>query len=323
MKHRLFVIGAPVLLLQTVIALAQPYPSKPLRVIVTQTPGSSMDVLTRMVTPKMSELLGQQFVIDNRGGAGGLIGAQIGARAVPDGYTLVFGGASSMIITSFTYKKVGFDPIKDYQPISLVVAQEAILVVTPSLPAKSGKELIALAKAQPGKLNLASAGIGSSGHLSGVMFASMAGIDSVHVAYKGGGAMAFALIGGEAHWGVGLAASFMGHVKAGRLRALAISSKERSPLIPDLPTIDESGVPGYDFTSWNGFFAPKGMPRSYIMTVHAAIQKALADPDVKDLYTAQGMVPLGSASPEDFSKFFREDFDRVAKLIRIAGIKPE
>jgi tripartite-type tricarboxylate transporter receptor subunit TctC len=323
MKQRVFVLGMPVLLLQTVIALAQPYPSKPLRVIVTQTPGSSMDVLTRMVTPKMSELLRQQFVIDNRGGAGGLIGAQIGARAVPDGYTLIFGGASSMINTTFTYKKVGFDPVKDFEPISLVVAQEAMLVVTPSSPAKSVKELIALAKAQPGKLNLASAGIGSSGHLAGVMFASMAGIDSVHVPYKGGAPMAFALIGGEAQWGIGLAASFMGHVKAGRLRALAISSKQRSPLIPELPTIDESGVPGYDFTSWDGFFAPKGTPRPYIMAIHAAIQKALADPDVKDLYTAQGMAPLGSASPEEFGKFFREDFDRVAKLIRIAGIKPE
>jgi tripartite-type tricarboxylate transporter receptor subunit TctC len=323
MKQRVFVLGMPVLLLQAIIALAQPYPSKPLRVIVTQTPGSSMDVLTRMVTPKMSELLGQQFVIDNRGGAGGLIGAQIGARAVPDGYTLVFGGASSLINTTFTYKKVGFDPVKDFEPISLVVAQEAMLVVTPSLPAKSVKELIALAKARPGKLNLASAGIGSSGHLSGVMFASMAGIDCVHVPYKGGAPMAFALIGGEAQWGIGLAASFMGHVKAGRLRALAISSKERSPLIPDLPTIDESGVPGYDFTSWDGFFAPKGMPRPYILTVHAAIQKSLADPEVKDLYTAQGMAPLGSASPEEFRKFFREDFERVAKLIKIAGIKPE
>jgi tripartite-type tricarboxylate transporter receptor subunit TctC len=145
----------------------------------------------------------------------------------------------------------------------------------------------------------------------------------VHVPYKGGAPMAFALIGGEAQWGIGLAASFMGHVKAGRLRAIAISSKQRSPLIPELPTIDESGVPGYDFTSWDGFFAPRGTPRPFLMTVHAAIQKALADPEVKDLYTAQGMAPLGSASPEEFGRFFREDFDRVAKLIKIAGIKPE
>ena len=323
MKQRVFVLGVLALLLQTFIAAAQSYPSKPVRVIVTQTPGSSMDVLTRMITPKMSELLGQQFVIDNRGGAGSLIGAQIGARAVPAGYTLVFGGASSMIITSFTYKKVGFDPARDFQPISLVVEQEAMLVVTPGLPVKNVKELIALAKTEPGKLNMASAGIGSSGQLAGVMFSSMANIDSVHVAYKGGGPMAFALIGGEAHWGVGLAASFMGHVKAGRLKALAISSKQRSPLIPDLPTIDESGVPGYDFPSWNGFFAPAGAPRRYILTMHATIQKALAASEVKELYSVQGMAPLGSASPEEFGKYFRADFDRVAKLVRIAGIKPE
>lgn len=271
------------------VASAQPLAGMPIRLIVPFPAGGPTDIVARPLAQLLGEATKAAIVIDNRGGAGGLIGAQIGARAAPDGYTLIFGGASSLINTTFTYKKVGFDPVKDFEPLSLVVAQEAMLVVTPNLPAKSVKDLIALAKEQPGKLNLASAGIGSSGHLAGVMFASMAGIDCVHVAYKGGGPMAFALIGGEAHWGVGLAASFMGHVKAGRLRALAISSKQRSPLIPDLPTIDESGVPGYDFTSWDGFFAPKGMPHPHLMAVHAAIQKTLADPEVKDMYTAQGM----------------------------------
>jgi len=323
MKHLAMMLALLTLPSGAAPLLAQPYPAKPIRVIVTQTAGSSMDILTRMVTPKMSELLGQPFVIDNRGGAAGLIGVQIGARAAPDGYTLIFGGASSLINTTFTYKNVGLDPVQDFEPISLVVAQEAMLVVNPGLAVKSVRDLVALAKAQPGRLNMASAGIGSSGHLGGVMFTNLAGIDSAHVAYKGGGPMAQALVGGEAQWGVGLVASFMGHVKAGRLRAVAITSKQRSPLLPELPTIDEAGVRGYEFTSWNGFVAPKGMPRPYITTVHAAIQKALAAPEVKELYAAQNLVPLGSASPEEFGRFFRADFERVAKLVKIAGIKPE
>ena len=317
------VIALLPLLASAAVASAQSYPVRPVRVIVTQTAGSSMDVLARMVAPKMADLTGQQFVIDNRGGAAGVIGAQIGATSPADGYTLVFSGASSLIITTFTYKKVGFDPIRDFEPVSLVVAQEALLVVNPGSPVKSVKELIETAKTRASKFNMASAGTGSSGHLAGVMFTTLAGIESAHVAYKGGGQMALALISGESQWGVGLVASFMGHVKAGRLRALAISSSQRSPLLPDMPTVEESGVPGYDFTSWNGFFAPKGTSRAIVKTVHGMVQKALTQPEVKDLYTAQLMTPQGSASPEEFGQFYRADFERVAKLIKIAGIKPE
>jgi tripartite-type tricarboxylate transporter receptor subunit TctC len=323
MKRLFVLLGWLVLFAQVGLAAEQPYPTKPIRVIVTQTTGSSMDVLTRMITPKMSELLGQQFVIDNRGGAGGMIGAQIGARAAPDGYTLVFGGASSMVITTFSYKQVGFDPVKDYEAVSLVVEQEALLVVSPTLPVRTVKELIALAKAQPGKLNMASAGIGSSGHLGGVMFNAMAGIDCAHVAYKGGGPMGFAVMGGEAHWAMALTATIMGHVKAARLKAIAISSRQRSPLVPEYPTIDESGVPGYEFTTWNGFFFPRGTPRRYVTTIHKAIQEALASAQVKELYTIQGLIPLGSVSPEEFADYVRNDFERVGKLIKIAGIAPE
>jgi tripartite-type tricarboxylate transporter receptor subunit TctC len=322
MQPCLIIVLLP-LLAHAAVAQAQSYPVRPVRVIVTQTAGSSMDVLARMVAPKMADMTGQQFVIDNRGGAAGVIGAQIGAASPADGYTLVFSGASSLVITTFTYKKVGFDPLRDFEPISLVVAQEALLVVTPNAPMKNVKDLIAVAKASAGKLNMASAGTGSSGHLGGVMFTTLAGIDSVHVPYKGGGPMAVAIISGESQWGVGLLASFMGHVKAGRLRALAITSKQRSPLLPDMPTVDESGVPGYEFTSWNGFFAPKGTPRSIVNTVHGTIQKALVHNDVKELYTAQLMTPLASASPEEFGRFFRADFERVEKLVQVAGIKAE
>jgi tripartite-type tricarboxylate transporter receptor subunit TctC len=185
------------------------------------------------------------------------------------------------------------------------------------------KDLIALAKAQPGKLNMSSAGVGSSSHLSGIMFTNLAGIQTVHVPYKGGGPMAAAVVAGESHWLIAPAASVMGHVKAGRMRALAITSKARSPLLPELPTIAESGVPGYEFNSWNGFFAPRGTPRPIIKTLHTTLQKALAAPDVKTQFANQGLVPSGSASPEEFGKFFRGDYERIAKLVKTAGIKPE
>lgn len=304
-------------------ALSQPYPVRPIRVIAAQSAGSSLDTITRIVTNKMSELLDQQLVVDNRGGAGGTIGLEIGARATPDGYTLVAGASSSMIISSFTYKKLAFDTLKDFDPVSMIVNADGVMAVHPSVPAKSVKELVALAKAQPGKLNMSSAGVGSSSHLAGVMFTSMAGIDTVHVPYKGGGPMAAAVVAGEAQWCIAPAAALVGHIKAGRMRALALSSKKRSPLLPDLPTIDEAGVPGYEYTSWNGIFVPKGTPRPIIKRLHATIQKALAEPNVKQQFANQGLVPLGSPSPEEFGKFVRSDYDRIGKLVKIAGIRPE
>ncbi len=323
MTHNLLKIGMLVLVWAAGIASAQTYPDKPIRVVAAQSAGSSLDVLARIVTIRMSELLGQQLVIDNRGGAGGIIGVELAARATPGGYTLLAGAPSSMIISRFTYRKLAFDTLKDFDPISLFVNAEGVLAVNPGVPAKNVKELIALAKSQPGKLNMSSAGIGSSSHLSGIMFTSLAGIDTVHVPYKGGGPMAAAVVAGEAQWLIAPAASVMGQIKAGRLRALALSSKVRSPLLPDMPTIDESGVPGYEYTSWNGFFAPRGTPRPIIRSVHAAVQKVLAEPDLKQQFANQGLAPLGSASPEEFGKFFRADFDRIAKLVKLAGLKPE
>jgi len=322
MKHKLAVLGL-LALFSASAPIAQPYPSRPVRVIAAQSAGSSLDTIVRIVTPKLSEAFGQQLVIDNRGGAGGTIGLEIGARATPDGYTMIIGASSSMIVSTFTYRKLAFDTLKDFDAISLIVNADGMLVVHPGVAARSVKELIALARAQPGKLNMASAGVGSSSHLAGVMFTSLAGINSVHVPYKGGGPMAASVVAGESQWAVAPAAALAGHVKAGRLRALALSSKARSPLMPELPTIDEAGVPGYEYTSWNGVFAPRGASRAIIKTWHAAIQKALALPDVKQAFANQGLVPLGSASPEEFGKFVRSDFTRIEKLVRMAGIKPE
>ena len=304
-------------------AAAQTYPDKPIRVIVAQSAGSSMDTVTRIITGKMTETLGQQIVIDNRGGAAGIIGIEMGAKAVPDGYTLVVGAPSSMIIATFTYRTLPFDGKRDFAPISPIVNAEGVLVVNPAVPAKTVRELIALAKAQPGKLNMASAGIGSSSHLAGVMFTNLAGIDSVHVPYKGGGPMAAAVVGGEAQWLIAPAASVAGQIKAGRLRALGITSQQRSPLMPELPTIDEAGVSGYLYTSWNAMFAPRVTPRAIIGKLHAAIQKAVADPEVRQQFGSQGLFPLGSESPEAFARFFQDEFVRVARVVKAAGVKPE
>lgn len=304
-------------------AQAQKYPDRPVRVVVAQSAGSSMDTIARIVTNKMSEQLGQQMVIDNRGGAGGIIGVEVVSRATADGYTLLVGAPSSMIIATFTYRQVPFNWSRDFAPISLIVNAEGVLVVHPAVAARSVKELLALAKSQPGKLNMASAGIGSSSHLAGIMFTSLAGIDTVHVPYKGGGPMAAAVVAGEAQWLIAPAASVVGQIKGGRLRALGLTSKQRSPLMPDLPTIDEAGVPGYEYTSWNAFFAPRGTPPAVVNQLHAVIQKVLADNEVKQQYANQGLYPLGSESADEFSRFYRADYERVEKLVKIAGVKPE
>jgi len=322
MKPCIVVPGMLFALMVSTTAATATYPDRPIRVLVAQSAGSSIDTIARIVTNKLSEQFGQQLVVDNRGGAAGTIALEIGARAVPDGYTMIVGASSSMIVSKFTYRSLAFDAFKDFEAISLIANADGLMVVHPSVPAKSVKDLLALARAQPGKLNMASAGIGSSSHLSGVMFTNLANINTVHVPYKGGGPMAGSVVAGESQWAIAPAAALMGHVKAGRLRALGITSKARSPLLPELPTIGET-VPGYEFNSWNGFFAPKGTPRSVIRNWHAAIQKALAAPDVKTQYANQGLVPAGSATPEEFDKFFRADYDRLAKLVRVAGIKPE
>jgi len=316
-------IAAIALLVVACTASAQPYPNRPVRVIAAQSAGSSLDTIARIVMTRVSEILGQQMVIDNRGGAGGTIGIELAARATPDGYTIVVGASSSMLVSRFTYRSLPFDALKDFDAIANLVDADAVLVVHPAVPAKSVKELIALVKAQPGKLNMASAGVGSSSHLAGTLFATMAGIEVVHVPYKGGGPMASAVVGGEAQWAISPAAALMGHIRSGRMRALAISSPERSPVLPELPTIAEAGVPGYEYGSWTGVFAPRGTPRPAINTMFGAIQKALADPEVRKLYAVQGLSPATNKSPEAFDKYFRADYDRIVKIVQAAGIKPE
>lgn len=304
-------------------AQAQNYPNRPVRVLVAQSAGSSLDTIGRIVISKLSETMGQQFVADNRGGAAGTIACELAARATPDGYTLLLGSSSSMVVTRYTYRKLGFDAFKDFDPISLIVNTDSVLAVHPSLPVKTVKEMIALANAQPGKLNMASAGIGSSSHLAGIMFTALAGIKSLHVPYKGGGPMAAAVVANEAQWVVAPVAAIAGHIRAGRLRGVAVGSKTRAPQLPDIPTIAESGLPEYDYGAWSGFFVPHGAPKAIVSTLFASIQKLLALPDVKEQYAHQGATPAGSDSPEAFGRYIRSDMDRIERLVKIAGIKPD
>ena len=328
MRHGIKALALSGALLATTSSYAQPaatgtYPQRPIRMIAAQSAGSSLDTLLRIFAAKMSESLGQQIVIDNRGGAGGTIGVELAARAPADGYTLLAGASSSMIVSSFTYKKLPFDTLKDFAPISLFANVEAVFVVNPGLPVKSVSEFLAYARAQPGKLNMGSAGVGSSSHLAGLLFVSFTGINTTHVPYKGGGPMAAAVVGNEAQWAISPAAALVGQIRAGRLRAVAISSKQRSAILPELPTIAEAGVPGYEYGSWNGVLAPTGTPRGIINRVHGVMQKVAAMPEVKEQFAAQGLAPTSSASPEEMANMMRADFATIGKVVKAAGIKPE
>ena len=306
-----------------VAAQPTPYPQRPIRMIAAQSAGSSLDTLLRIFAAKMSEILGQQIVIDNRGGAGGIIGVELAARAPADGYTLLAGASSSMIVSSFTYKKLPFDTLKDFAPISLFANVEAVFVVNPTLPVKSVSEFLALARAQPGKLMMGSAGVGASSHLAGLLFVNIAGIQSTHVPYKGGGPMATAVVANEAQWAISPAAALVGLIRAGRLRAIAISSKQRSPILPELPTVAESGVPSYEFGSWNGVLAPAGTSRLILQQINAVMRKTAASADVKEQFASQGLAPTASESPDEFAKLIRADYATIGKVVKAAGIKPE
>jgi len=313
---------AIVVMFSQAASLAQSYPLKPVRLIHGFAAGSAIDVFSRPLAQKLTETLSQQVVVDGRPGATGMIANELVAKSPPDGYTLLAAPGSAMAATPHLYK-VPYDPLRDFSPLSLIVNAEAVMVVYPGLSARTVQEFIALAKAQPGKLNMASAGVGSSSHLAGVLFTTLAGIDTVHVPYKGGGPVAASLISGESQWTIVPAGAVVTHVRAGRLRALAVSTAKRSPVLPELPTLQEAGVRGYEYNAWNGVFAPHATPRNVVDVTHAALQKVLADADVKRQFANQGLQPLGSATPEEFGAFVRADYERIARVVKVAGIKPE
>jgi tripartite-type tricarboxylate transporter receptor subunit TctC len=304
-------------------AFAQPYPSKPIRLIVPQAPGSNSDIVSRIIAGKLSELLGQQVVIDNRTGATGIIGTEMAARAAPNGYTLFAGSVVTHAQLPVTYKKLPYDPTKDFVPISILYLTDVVLGVHPSLPVKSVKEFLVYAKSKPGELNYASAGTGSVAHLAGVMLLNMTGIQSTHIPYKGGAANILAVAGGEAQWLAAPIGSTIGQIRAGRIRGLGVGGSERSSFMPELPTLNEAGVPGYQFYTWNGLMAPAATPRAIIDTLHAAVLKAVKMQDVRDQYVAAGVEVRSSASPDAFAKFIVAEQQKMRNIAAAGGIKPE
>ena len=308
---------------QPVIA-AQPaaaYPTKPIRLVVANTTGTSVDTLSRVVAIKMGELLGQQIVADNRGGAGGIIGAEIAAKSAPDGYTLLVTSTGMQVITPQIYKKLNYHPVRDFAPISLYAITQNILVMHPSLPFKNVRELIAYAKANPGKLNMSNAGAGFQSHLAGVLFTHATGIDVRHIPYKGGASL-IAVIANESQFTIAPGPAVMAHVRGGRLRALATGGEKRSPITPELPTIAESGVPGFVSTGWAGLMAPKGTPRPILDKLHATLVKTIADPATREMMERQGGEPVTS-TPAQLSKLIDEEYKRFGEAIRLAGLKVE
>lgn len=296
------------------------YPTRPIRFVIAQTPGSSIDAMGRVVATKVGALLGQQLVVDNRTGAGGTIGGGIVAHAEPDGYTLFGAATASQVIGPQLYKKlVTYDPFKAFVPISMFAITQNILVVNPTTPFRTVKDLVAYAKANPGKLNWSNAGTGFQSHLAGVLFTHMAGIDVLHVPYKGAGLSLGAAISGESHATIVPAPSVMGHVRAGRLRALAMGGRKRSPLAPEIPTIIEAGVPGYVFSGWAGFAAPARTPKAIQAKIYQAVVKAMKDPKTIGAMTKLGAEPMAT-TPEEFARVIREDWKSLGNAIRVSGI---
>jgi tripartite-type tricarboxylate transporter receptor subunit TctC len=301
---------------------AAQYPTRPIRLIVAQTPGSSIDAMTRVVATKMGELLGQQLVVDNRTGAGGTIGGAIVAHAEGDGYTLLAAATASQVIGPQLYKShVTYDPFKDFAPISMWAITQNILVVNPKTPFHSVKDLVAYAKANPGKLNWANAGSGFQSHLAGVLFTHMANINVLHVPYKGAGASLGAVIAGESQVSIVPAPSVTGHLQAGRLRALAMGGRKRSPLLPELPTIGESGVPGYVSNGWAGFIAPVKTSKTIQAKIHDATVKAMNDPQTHAAMIKLGAEPMATGAAE-FAQTIKEDYKSFGEAIRVSGIQP-
>jgi tripartite-type tricarboxylate transporter receptor subunit TctC len=302
-------------------SMAETYPDKPIRIIHGFAAGGGADLLLRTILPQLSQNLGQQVVVEYRPGAGGNIAMEAVARAAPDGYTLLM-GTPGLAINPSLYRSLPFDPLKDFAPISLIGLVQNVLIVNPDVPARTVAELIALARARPGKLNFASSGTGTSLHLAGELFKVSTGVDIVHIPYKGGGQAMTDVIGGQAEMMWNVLPSALPQIKAGKVRALAVTGKARSEALPEVPTLQEAGVPGYTAITWNGILAPAGTPRAIVTKLHDAIVKALQSPGMKDKYAAIGQ-DLAWNTPEEFATFIADETARWSRVIQSSGIKPQ
>ena len=304
----------------TTLAMAQPYPAKPVRLIVHFPPGGPTDMVARVVAQKMTEAWGQQYVIDNRPSAGGIIGVELVARAVPDGYTLLFGTGGSMAITPAIGKPLPYDVNRDFAPVGLVVINPQILVFHPSFAPNNIKELITYAKANPGKINYASVGPGSPNHLGIELLKSLAGINLVHIPYKGSSPAMTDLLGGQVSMLFNSMPTVIPHVKSGRLKGIAVGSAKRSAAMPDIPTVAESGVLGFDYVTWYAMFGPAALPKPIIAKLNAEIVKMLADRELAQRLAVQGAEP-SPGTPEQLGRYMREEQERWRKVIKSANLK--
>jgi tripartite-type tricarboxylate transporter receptor subunit TctC len=322
MKTILLKTIALLLLAGAVPALAQQYPAKPIRMIIGFPPGGGTDIIGRIVAQRMSEGLKQQILPDNRGGASGQIAADLAAKAPPDGYTIMMSHIAAMSILPSLYPKLPYDPVRDFAPISLVAISPQMVVVHPSLPVKNIKELIALAKARPSQIHYASPGIGTVQHLAGELFNLQAKVNMVHVAYKGAGPSVIDLIAGHVQISFDVIPVVIGHVKAGKLRAIAVTSEKRTAQLPDLPTVNEGGLRGFDLSTWWGLVAPAAVSKDVVSRLHGETVRALGLPDVKERIAAAGADVVGN-SPEEFAAFIRNERAKYARIAKEANIKLE
>jgi tripartite-type tricarboxylate transporter receptor subunit TctC len=313
-----FMIAALTMFVSDVVS-GQSYPTRPIHIVVPSSPGAGVtDIMARLVGQHLSAGIGQQVVVDNRPGASGILGAEVVSRAAPDGYTLLIANVS-LIVNPYLYPRMPYDPLKDFMPVTMVNSAPLLLVVHPSIATKSVMELIAYARSRPGQLNYGSGGLGSTPFLAAELFKSLSGIDVVHVPYKGGAPALSDLVGGQLSFMIENMPGTMPYAKAGNLRALAITSPQRSRLAPDLPTMAEAGVPGYEMSGWNGIFAVKGTPPEIVLKLHFEVAKVLRTPEVRQELAALGAEPVGD-TPEEFGAFLRADMARWGKIIQERGI---
>jgi tripartite-type tricarboxylate transporter receptor subunit TctC len=321
MKKILAIVAAALAVAIPAAAQAQVFPTKPIRLIVTYPPGGGADLMARLVAPKMGEALGQTVVVENKPGASGQIGAAEVARAAPDGYTLML-DASSYAVNPSLYAKLPYDPAKAFAPLAVLALYPNMLVVTPTFPPRDVKELVALAKAKPGTVAFASSGNGSAQHLAGELFKQRAGVDMTHIPYKGGGPAMNDVIGGQVPVFFANVASGLAHVKGGKLRAMAVTGARRASSLPEVPTMAEAGVPGYEVYEWNAIFAPAGTPAPVVARLAEAIDKAMQSPEIRERVATLGG-EIAGYGPKEADAFVREQTELWTKVIRLANIKPD
>ena len=314
-----FAIALAACFITPVTHAADPYPTKPVRIIAAFPAGGFVDLTSRLMSQPLGAALGQQVIVDNRGGAGGVVGTELAARAAPDGYTLTVGSVGTHAVNQSLYRKLPYNVLRDFQPITRLVDAPSVLAVHPSMPVKSVKELIALAKAQPKKVLYASAGSGTSTHLAAVLFESLAQVQLVHVPYKGGGPMIVDVVAGQVPVTFGTAATVSPNARSGRLRALGVTGSKRASVLPDVPTIAEAGVPGYEMLNWLGLFAPANTPRAIVDRLNGEMLKIVRLPDVRDKLNAAGAEPAPLATDE-FAAFVKSEVEKWAKVVAATGM---